>query len=366
MQDIREGLPARVENSHWNAVTVMSATPVETIKSILGRLGIAFEEGLPKECYLTAMNDALCEDPSIIITILPENMIHFLIEVWENDEVIMDSLRWNFMEYLKLFGFLTYHRSDDAHDKESVLYVIPEMKEYFYFTLKSKKNQLTMERYTEREKLISGFMYYYGFVDTRILHEYYVRASSSVVSYQDFMDFLTGRCSFWAFGSLLKDVYDRKQFFQYHSVQNPEILALYMQQHADCPYKKISREDLIYISDGTGIDNRWPGLNDLAVTLYDESSLDYYQATVMIRLLLDMIQNGKDLPQIRGEMSKVGFSSDKALDKAVAALNLLYENVPVFEYRGHSRREYQIMFHEQEVREKQKAFKLIQGGKQEG
>ena len=106
--------------SEWNAVSIMSATPVETVKSILGRVHIEFEEGLPKESYLIALYDDMCEYPLKMLTIFPEEMIHFLLEVWENDEVDMDNVRWNYMEYIRLFGILTYHRAAD----EETIYII--------------------------------------------------------------------------------------------------------------------------------------------------------------------------------------------------------------------------------------------------
>ena len=55
MQDRYVADEARVSISSLEAETIMKSTPVQTVKSILGRIGIEYEDGLPKEAYISAL-----------------------------------------------------------------------------------------------------------------------------------------------------------------------------------------------------------------------------------------------------------------------------------------------------------------------
>ena len=57
MQDRYVADEARVSISSLEAETIMKSTPVQTVKSILGRIGIEYEDGLPKEAYISALKD---------------------------------------------------------------------------------------------------------------------------------------------------------------------------------------------------------------------------------------------------------------------------------------------------------------------
>ena len=61
----------------------------------------------------------------------------------------------------------------------------------------------------------------------------------------------------WAFGAILKDFTGKNEYFQYLSVENADLLLTYIREHEELPYKPVKIEDLIYVSDAAGIDNRW-------------------------------------------------------------------------------------------------------------
>ena len=71
---------------------------------------------------------------------LPKVMLDFLTEVWENSVIAMAEERWNYIEYLKIFGFLAYQMGNPVTDEPNRLIVVEEMKDNFYFLLKSRKN----------------------------------------------------------------------------------------------------------------------------------------------------------------------------------------------------------------------------------
>ena len=90
-------------------------------------------------------------------------------------------------------------------DEPNQILVVDEMKDRFYFLLKSRKSQKVLSVYEEWEKIITGYMYYYGFIETRTLYSLFLKVSKKVVSYEEFILFIKCRSSMWAFGAILKD-----------------------------------------------------------------------------------------------------------------------------------------------------------------
>lgn len=59
--------------------------------------------------------------------------VRFLTEVWENSVIAMTEERWNYIEYLKIFGFLAYQMGNPVTDEPNRLIVVEEMKDNFIF-----------------------------------------------------------------------------------------------------------------------------------------------------------------------------------------------------------------------------------------
>ena len=77
MQDRYVADEARVSISSLEAETIMKSTPVQTVKSILGRIGIEYEDGLPKEAYISALKEEFCSEPKWVLLMLPKVMLDF-------------------------------------------------------------------------------------------------------------------------------------------------------------------------------------------------------------------------------------------------------------------------------------------------
>lgn len=364
MQDRYVADEARVSISSLEAETIMKSTPVQTVKSILGRIGIEYEDGLPKEAYISALKEEFCSEPKWVLLMLPKVMLDFLTEVWENPVIAMTEERWNYIEYLKIFGFLAYQMGNPVTDEPNRLIVAEEMKDSFYFLLKSRKNRKLLSVYEEWEKVITGFMYYYGFIETRTLYSLFLKVSKKVISYEDFLLFIKCRTSLWPFGAILKDISGKNEYFQYLSVENPDMLLEYVRQHEELPYKPVKLEDLIYVSDAAGIDNRWRGVSELGNLLIDKMGLNYYRATVLVRTLLIMIKNGSSYEKVQEKVSVLSFESSQIREEVQEAVRQLFENVPVFEYKGYSRAEYKRLSYQKQLKKKRNLFTIIDGGKE--
>ena len=365
MQDRYVADEARVSISSLEAETIMKSTPVQTVKSILGRIGIEYEDGLPKEAYISALKEEFCSEPKWVLLMLPKVMLDFLTEVWENSVIAMTEERWNYIEYLKIFGFLAYQMGNPVTDEPNRLIVVEEMKDNFYFLLKSRKNRKLLSVYDEWEKIITGFMYYYGFIETRTLYSLFLKVSKKVISYEDFLLFIKCRTSLWPFGAILKDTFEKNEYFQYLNVENPDMLLEYVRQHEKLPYKPIKLEDLIYVSDAAGIDNRWRGVSELGNLFIDKMGLNYYRATVLVRTLLIMIKNGSSYEKLQEKVSILSFENAQIREEVQQAVRQIFENVPVFEYKGYSRAEYRRLSYQKQLKKRKNLFTIIDGGKEQ-
>lgn len=365
MQNKYDAMQADIVQGDMEASSVMQKTPVETVKSILSRIGVEFEEGLPKETYIAALKEEFCNNSEWILKMIPRHFLEFLLSIWEKTEIEVSLEEWDYLEYLKIFGLVTFKKGNPITDEPNLIYCIPEMRDRFYFLLKSRKSRALMEQYEEWEKIICGLMYYYGMVEVAVLHENFMRVTKRVISYGEFLIFVKCRCSLWAFGVLLRDVQRQKDYYQCVNVENPEMLLMYIQQHNDLSYKNIGKEDLFYISEAAGIDNRWPGVSELGTFMLDEMHMNYYRATVMVKTLLLMIQNGCEWGDLKEKMAVLPFDSPDMEDKVYDIVKVLYESAPLYELKGYSRKEYEKMFRQKQLKKKREMFTIINGRKRE-
>ena len=358
MQDRYVADEARVSISSLEAETIMKSTPVQTVKSILGRIGIEYEDGLPKEAYISALKEEFCSEPNgfslccQVIDFFNRSLRTIVIAMTRNAGII------------KIFGFLAYQMGNPVTDEPNRLIVVEEMKDNFYFLLKSRKNRKLLSVYDEWEKIITGFMYYYGFIETRTLYSLFLKVSKKVISYEDFLLFIKCRTSLWPFGAILKDTFEKNEYFQYLNVENPDMLLEYVRQHENLPYKPIKLEDLIYVSDAAGIDNRWRGVSELGNLFIDKMGLNYYRATVLVRTLLIMIKNGSSYEKLQEKVSILSFENAQIREEVQQAVRQIFENVPVFEYKGYSRAEYKRLSYQKQLKKRKNLFTIIDGGKE--
>lgn len=365
MQNKYDAMQADIVQGDMEASSVMQKTPVDTVKSILSRIGVEFEEGLPKETYIAALKEEFCNNSEWILKMIPRYFLEFLLSIWEKTEIEVSLEEWDYLEYLKIFGLVTFKKGNPITDEPNLIYCIPEMRDRFYFLLKSRKSRALMEQYEEWEKIICGLMYYYGMVEVAVLHENFMRVTKRVISYGEFLIFVKCRCSLWAFGVLLRDVQRQKDYYQCVNVENPEMLLMYIQQHNDLSYKNIGKEDLFYISEAAGIDNRWPGVSELGTFMLDEMHMNYYRATVMVKTLLLMIQNGCEWGDLKEKMAVLPFDSPDMEEKVYDIVKVLYESAPLYELKGYSRKEYEKMFRQKQLKKKREMFTIINGRKRE-
>ena len=354
---------AWVYSSDLEPTVIIGKNPLESLKSVIRRMNVEYTDGLPKEVYASILKEQLYEDNKWILQMLPKEMIDLLMEIWENNQIEMNQERWDLIQYLKLFGLVTYRRGNPMTDEPNELYYLEEMKDAFYFLLKSKKSRAIIKEYDEWEHLLSGLLYYYGLIELRVLYERFTQIIKKVIPYDTFLSYIKSRCSFWGMGMILQDVNNDTEYFQHVNVDNPELILLYIREHSDLPYKTLKKEDLIYTSASGGLDNRWKGVGELGKVFLDEMKMDYYNETVMVKMIVILIQNSCEWKELQGKLANLPFQSESIKEEAVQAVQSLYDNVPIYEYKGFSRKEFNKMFHQKQLKKKKEMFTIIEGGK---
>ncbi|MCD8019792.1 MAG: hypothetical protein LUF92_09510 [Clostridiales bacterium] len=363
MQDIYDAMKARVLPDDREASTVMRATPVETVKSILSRIGMDYVEGLPKDVYVSALKEELCSDRDWILKMIPRNLLEFLLLIWDRDEVDVKPEYWDYLQYLQIFGLAAFKRGNPITKEPNEIYIIQEMKDTFYFLLKSKKSRSQIEEYDEWEKVVCGMIYYYGMIDMTMLHEQFMRVTRCMVPYNEFVVFLKCRCSFWSFGVMLRDTRRGREYFKYVNVENAELLLLCLRKQQELSYKPLDKENLFYISEAAGIDNRWPGVSELGNIFLDDIKMEYYQATVMVKTLILLVQNGCTWEELKDKMAVIPMESSEVREKVYDALEALYQNTPVYELKGYSRNESEKILRQKQLKKRREMFTIIEGDK---
>ena len=99
--------------------------------------------------------------------------------------------------------------------------------------------------------------------------------------------------------------------------------------------------------------------------MLDEMHMNYYRATVMVKTLLLMIQNGCEWGDLKEKMAVLPFDSPDMEDKVYDIVKVLYESAPLYELKGYSRKEYEKMFRQKQLKKKREMFTIINGRKRE-
>ena len=353
-----------IVTADFDTFSAMSKTPVETVKSILGRIGLDYTEGLHKDAYVMGFYQELIDDPNLILRMVPGEMIDFVMDVWEQDQLDMDEMSWNYVEYLRIFGLVSSGRIQENGENKKFLYRIPESRDRFYFLFKSKKSRNLIKRYSHWDKLIAGSMFYYGVIDLEIFHSIFIKLSKYALSYDEFFSYIKCRSSLWSFGAILISGSGKHMYFQSYEVENVDMILLYIREHRKLHYKKISVDQLLYIAESGGIDNRWKGVSEFGELLIDTMNMDYFQVTVLLQKLIRMIRNSTSYDSLIKEVKNLDYRSEKQWEKMNQVIRSLYYHIPVFEFKGFTRSEFEKHFHEKQLKNREKLFTIIDGGKE--
>ena len=354
---------ANIITGVMDAVSIMESVPQATIRSVLSRIGYQHSEYMTREQTAERLFQMICSDKERILAMMPEYMIDLLFEMWEKDSITMDEARWNLSEYLKLLGFALIKKGSRKKDWPNEIYIAQNMKDEFYFILKGKKSRKEMAFFLRWEKIVTGMMYYYGIIETGDLYRQFQKSASERVDYETFLFFLKCRMSFWAFGEFYTDNRNKSEYFSLVDIERPVSMLLFIREHPDIPYRKVSEEDLIYTCESGGLDNRWEGVSVISTWCVETQKMDYYRTAEILQELIRMIRNGSGSKEVKAHFIRTMPEDMQIPDSLLDAIGDLCRDVPLFEYKGYSRKQYMKKFQERELKREGRSFRIIEGGK---
>lgn len=354
---------ALIAGSDMTAVSAMKGTPAETYKSILSRIGIEYMDNLPAEAYQQAFYDALCEEPELVLQMLSGNIIELLIAIWENDQLEIEEMQWDIMRYLSMFGFVSCRRGNFLSGEPNVIYWTQDMKDRFYFYLKSRKSKTRIEEYEEWQWVLEGQLFYYGVLEMDQFHQLFCSTMDTMISYETFTRFLKGRCALWPWALLLRAGQSDIEYVQYTNAENVERILGSVESQSEVPYYQPDKQVFRGLAESGDLDKSWDGMADMARLLAEDLQMDYYRVTVMMRSITGMIKNGAGIEKLKENLKALPLHDTKQKEQAESALLRMYESIPIYELKGYNRREYQKMFHQKELKKRRRMFTMIKGGR---
>lgn len=355
-----------------DAASIMRGISVQSIKTILMQMGVEFMDNLPMEIYITAFLDEFSNNADWILKMIPAPALDYLLDIWEQaqiDDGLFESPMiwveeedWELLQYLRLFGLLTFRKGNSATNEPNIIYIVREMRDLFYFHLRSKRSQALIEKYDMWESAVRGFMHYYGLIQLEDLHRQFSKAVKDKVEFEEFALFLKVRSTLWTFGAFLYDQRYDRQYYATAEAENPDLILMSAAAHSELDYKEITYENLIYVSEAGGIDNRWEGISKLGSILVDDLQMNYYRATVFVKTIISLVQNNYDYNELKDKLDLICSDYEINYRDVAEALQNMYNSIPVFEFKGYSRKEYYRIQRSISQKKKREGFKIIKGG----
>lgn len=341
---------------------LLSHSTAGSLKFILNRMGYELPDNIPKDAMVATFLDEFTENREWIVRMIPMNVLEFLVETWEDELIFIDEERWEYLDFLRIFGLAAGKKGNPISNEPNMVYVIDEMRDAFYFYLKSPRTVDRMSRYDEWEKVFVGLMLIYGIMDVRKLYKIFCKVMNEAILYDKFENYIMCRSLIWGMYTFLEDNKGNR-YIRSLTVENPEFQLVYRDEHPDLPYKCPGKEELIMLCDNGGIDNTWRGLSELVQTFYDDLSMNYYQVTMTVNTIVAQISNGKELEDVIRTLDTIHNAEDEISLRMTQAVSRMYMAVPVYEYKGYSRSEFQRKNVQLERKRRKEQFGLVRGGK---
>ena len=77
-----------------------------------------------------------------------------------------------------------------------------------------------------------------------------------------------------------------------------------------------------------------------------------------------MIKNGSSYEKLQEKVSILSFENAQIREEVQQAVRQIFENVPVFEYKGSSRAEYKRLSYQKQLKKRKNLFTIIDGGRE--
>ena len=228
-----------------------------------------------------------------------------------------------------------------------------DAKDIFYFSMKSRGMRKMMGKYTEWEKIIFGMLFTYGILDVYECYKIFAEIQETPVYYADFEQFLMLRMVFWHSGLMLRNERTKKLFMASREAEDRDAVFEQWNQHKDLEFCRYSREEYMNLAMGNGIAG-WDGIPELFLFVLESIDQDRYQALIIIKSIILIIQNGETYLEAILKMNKIlNINSEKDEKEICSYIKKIFYSVPIYGLKGHTREELN----------RKEMFQVIDGGK---
>ncbi len=356
---MKEGIQkVHIVTSKLDMASVICLNSKENLIAFLKRMEIEALETWEKEVLATVLKDNILENPEHLIYIYNQDVIEFLVELWENDYIELSHYEWAVIGQLKLTGLVDVPFSDGKENYGQELIVIEEAKDALYFYLKSRSAKTIMQRYNTWESLIRGLVIHYGIISFQRLYYLFCRMIKSPIDDMELHRFLSVRIDLLQFGSFAIERSSGVEYYQNYEITNPESVLDARQESGKLDYYLPDYDEAVYVSDNNGI-GKWDGISSLAELFLQKLEFEYYKTVIAIKTCILMIQNNNSRQEVEQYLLASFPESKLYEDKISSSVSLLYQSVPVYALKGWCRKK---------LKNKQRTkhpFTLIRGGKEE-
>lgn len=285
-------------------------------------------------------------NPTILGEMLREEAVDFLFELWQMKESqIVPEQHLEELQQLHYLGFVS------ADDQD--LMVNMEAKDIFFFSLKSHKMRKIMGKYTEWEKIVFGMLFTYGILDVYECYKIFAEIQDTPVYYADFEQFLMLRMAFWHSGLMLRNERTKKLFMASREAEDRNAVFEQWNQHKDLDFCRYSKEEYMNLAMGNGIAG-WEGIPELFLFVLESIDQDRYQAMIIIKSIILIIQNGETYLEAILKMNKIlNVNSEKDEKEICCYIKKIFYSIPIYGLKGHTREEL----------DQKEMFQVIDGGK---
>lgn len=335
--------------------SVISKNSLENLRAFVNRFEICEVEAIEKDGLALILKETILEHPEYILYIHSREALAFLMDLWESEEMVLNQADWALVGQLQLLGFLDYSFNSEK-PQEGNIYLVKEAKDNFYFFLRTRQAAQKMEKFDIWERVIKGMMTFYGIISFNRLYFYFCRCMQEPIDDEDLHTLLSIRISLWSFGCLVVENASGLEYYESFDVKVPAKIVDVCEQDKDRDYKKLNKEELLYVADNNGF-GLWDGLSELADVLMDCLYIDYYQTVVILKSALLMVQNGEDTGHVVDGVIQWCPGGEIYRTEIFRGVREIYNSAPIYSLKGWSRTE------KKENEKPKPSFTVLEGGK---
>ncbi len=337
---------AGIRNSDRIYIEELAGNQPRNLMVLCERLFLEFHDDSTPQEMAGQIARKLQEEPMLIGEMLKEEAVDLLFALWQTEEdAILPEQHLEELQQLHYLGFVSADEKD--------LLVNQDAKDIFYFSMKSRRMRKMMGKYTEWEKIIFGMLFTYGILDVYECYKIFEDLQEDPVFYIDFEEFLMRRMIFWHSGLLLRNERTKKLFLASRETEDRSQIFYQWGQHADLDFCRYSKQEYMDLARGNGIAG-WEGISDLFLFVLDKSDQDRYQAMIILKMIVLVIQNGESYWDAVLKMNQaLNLHSEEDEKEVCSCIKKIFYSIPIFGLKGHTREELT----------RKDMFQVIDGGK---